>query len=884
MFDEKTIQIFSSRDKIRDQIVEYAKKYLELDGLDFSKTSYLSYLINILSALTANLLYFSTSTYREMFLTKAVQKESVLNLAAMIGYTPPYAVPATTSVLVKINLNFSALKQNSGFITFEIPKGHKYYAGDIVFSQDSKLIVSATNNEGSVTYLVREYPLTGGSRTLKNVIDEESDGSKYLCFVTNVTQIEERVFEYNIPTLGSYEFYNINVEFSGQVASINVQTKDSVTENTVLTTWDLKDSVFLISYEEKGYVFRRTVDGGQVMFGNGIVGVQPSQNHICLVTIGVTKGENGNVIAGSITKMDRLYLSDWDSTSGKTINRPLKIKVVNTEPVSGGSNSPTIDEIKTTAIDNLFTMKRLVTKDDFNSIKSVIPELPVNNVLTVLKRSDIKQNEISLFTDILFNDQIVPTRNPSVIISEADNPEFNLYITDKIEIIGIEYYPLFNISIDTINSECLYYYMLSSLEDSVVLTRTYTTETQVLPTVSKFYTITADEFGDRLPAIDQTLEIELNFDIINPQFDIGTLQCYMLSDYDGNLKQMTKQTINIGEEDEREIFTLSLPLESIDYSNRMYYFKMYTLVENPHFNPGLPTGPTNPTHIPSYLNESQIKMLVKEELDEFMYSNIKIMGTSPNRTVQIYDVPVVKKDYYDNIDGDTFIKQIYNKILTFDITSFRMSTDFINLKYCDTTGELNNMSLNKTTRDPINGYNPYNMPAGPSDGDRYAVTSPENPWDRDPPFITEYNSDSSAWFFETLATNDIIYVNSISKKLIFNGTELLNPVKTIPLILELVVWREPSHSATNSGLIESIKDSLIDNFYPKFGFDKNIYLSEIIRVVQSVSGVDHCKMKSPKHDIFFNFDLQKDLTEDELLVYTPQLVFFDTTNISIEIK
>ena len=74
MFNEKTINIFSSRDRIREEMIEYAKEYLEIEGQDFSKTSYLSYLINVLTALTANLLYYSTSVYKEQFIVLATQK------------------------------------------------------------------------------------------------------------------------------------------------------------------------------------------------------------------------------------------------------------------------------------------------------------------------------------------------------------------------------------------------------------------------------------------------------------------------------------------------------------------------------------------------------------------------------------------------------------------------------------------------------------------------------------------------------------------------------------------------------------------------------------------------------------------------------------------
>jgi hypothetical protein len=71
MFDKNNIEIFSSRDQIRNQLVEYAKSYLDLENLDLNNANYLGYLINILSVLSSNLIYYNSSVWREFFLTKA---------------------------------------------------------------------------------------------------------------------------------------------------------------------------------------------------------------------------------------------------------------------------------------------------------------------------------------------------------------------------------------------------------------------------------------------------------------------------------------------------------------------------------------------------------------------------------------------------------------------------------------------------------------------------------------------------------------------------------------------------------------------------------------------------------------------------------------------
>ena len=58
-------QIYLSRDQIVNQITEFAKQYLELENIVLTKSSFLSFVINTLSTLTSNLLFYETSVYRE---------------------------------------------------------------------------------------------------------------------------------------------------------------------------------------------------------------------------------------------------------------------------------------------------------------------------------------------------------------------------------------------------------------------------------------------------------------------------------------------------------------------------------------------------------------------------------------------------------------------------------------------------------------------------------------------------------------------------------------------------------------------------------------------------------------------------------------------------
>lgn len=888
MFEDKTINIYSSRDKIREQMIDYAKDYLELEGLDFSKTSYLTYLVNILSGLTSNLLYYSTSIYKEFYLTKAVQKESILNLSAMMGYTPPYAIPSKTSVLISIPMTFSTLNDVAGSITITIPRYFRYYADDIIFTQDSEIQIKAVNVNGLVNYSVVEYPPNGGSKSVQKQIRKDNKGNPALYFITNVTQIEYLELEYTIPTQKPYEFHTINLDFEGQIAKFDkIHTRNTTTDEGVMEDWILYNSLFLIPHDIRGFAFRKTAKGGQIYFGNGVVGKQAPDGNLCLADLGITKGYEGNVISGAINKADRLYVEDYDKNTGKVISRLLNMSVVNMQPAYGGEDSPTMDEVRSNAIANLSTMKRLVSKDDYTNMKVVADELPINNSIHVIKRSDIKSNEIHIFTDIIYQDGIVPTRNAVWVFNESDKPDLTIYADDVINIDGGDYYSIFNIRVNAEFKSCYYYYLAKNIKLTTVINRTFSKneatgqpETKVLPTTSEFNVVLSDPItGAKLGNDDQYLEVILDFELVDPTYDIVELQCYMITDWDGKKRQMVMKTVDEDKITERTAFVYEIPLSDVPEQEWTYYFKMYKFIPNKfaHLE-------GQPEYVPQYINESQVRTTTKQGLDEYMYSQVIINGESPNRTISVYDVPIIKKEYYDTIDQNSFNLQVLHNFLTFDVTSFRMTTDFVNLKFSDTTGALSNMRFNKITKDNVKNVNPKQFPTNPDNKERYIVTNKDNIWDREPPFIAEWSHLNQDWLYNKITTDDMVYVEDVGTKVIFNGKEVMEPIKAIPIQIYAIVWRDDSHPSTDRGLIETIKNSLIDKFYHKFTFDSDIYRSEITDVVQSVPGVEHCQVIEPKHNIFFNYDLYKDLTMIELLEYTPQLCFFDTSSITIEVR
>ena len=97
-----TDQFYLSRDQIRSQIIDLTKEYLELENVDLTKSSFLSFIIETLSTLSGNLTFYESNVYKEFFLTQAQLPDSVYNLSTFLGYNPSEAQYSTANLLITI--------------------------------------------------------------------------------------------------------------------------------------------------------------------------------------------------------------------------------------------------------------------------------------------------------------------------------------------------------------------------------------------------------------------------------------------------------------------------------------------------------------------------------------------------------------------------------------------------------------------------------------------------------------------------------------------------------------------------------------------------------------------------------------------------------------
>jgi len=892
VFDEKNIKIFSSRDKIRSQLIDYTKNYLELENTDLSQESYLSYYIDVLSVLSSNLIFYNTSVWREFFLTKAIQKESVVNLAATLGYSADLARPAFCNVLVKIPCDF-----NSTQVSFILhgrkvsndstDKPYKLYAdNELVFIPLNSIQVTVNTTNGNISAEVVEYIYKPTSDQSNIPYTISTEGTKnYLSFVIRAVQLESlsgEDLEFNIGDVRSYEFIQREIEFEGDVAQIDVITNSMSLINGVYTIvantndnasieWTRYDSLYLIPSGEYGYTIRKTDKGIKILFGNDIIGKQPESNTKCQLFIHTTKGSLGNVVPGSVSKADSIVVQD--TSNGNSIYRTLNVGVTNPEPGYGGKDSPTTDDIRAAAINQVSTNNRLVTKYDFDLAEYIIADLPVKNATHVLKRSDLKRNEICMFTDLIYNDTInnqtyvVPTRNAKWLHDTSGGVDLIIRNNEEIVIDSKSYVSLFNIQLDISDLSCLYFYTVDSVKKAITVSRSQSAETQILPQYCQFSVSQGST-----AALDM-----LYFDLY--YVDISASPPNMVAEVE---LPWNGQVISMAWSYAEKKFYLRgddyILLSTIEEGVQKYKFTIYDISTEVD---------------PVVLNICYTSAVVKENLDEYMYSQVELYDSTAG-TYYVYDVPVIDKDYYDSISTSDkkseFDYYILSKLALFDVTKYKMMTDFVNLKFSNTTGKITNMDLNPVTKSSVVDINPCAIPTGCTVGDRYAVSDDDNPWAGTPwnlegGFIAEYSAVAAyGWGIEFLGVNDIFYVDSLATNMIYNGDAIVEMVQDIPIDVEIEVWMDKSYSGSDFGLITTVKDTLINSLYSKFGYDKNLYISEIIRVVKSVAGVSNCKVLKPEHDIEFKYDIYEDLTQQQLLEYSPDLIYIDSDSITIKVR
>ena len=956
--------IVLNRDEIRLQIIDTLQRYLELENVDLTKSSFLSFMIDTMSTLTSNMLFYQTSVYKEFFLTTAQLPESVLNLSTFLGYNTQEAEPAITSLMMSIQLSFDDDK-----IYFKIPqyinddqtKRFKFKAGETEFVTDYEIEVfleSRDNSQATIVMTDRD----NNNKKLGQIPTFTGTGSdKVMYFAVPVRQVKYTQQEFQIDEdLRRFRFVELDVPVDGKVAEIEVQVippGQAYSENES-TYWQEQNSIYLMDEDTQGFVSRRTDEGRKLYFGNGIIGKQPEAGSTVVVMAQVTEGESGNVIPGAVNSGDKIYHISYtpaDAPVGFILynqsvlrTRAINYEVINTTSATGGRDEESIEDIRSNAIASLTSLSRLVSGNDYENIKTVIPGLPiVDKAIPILKKSDARINEIQLYTILDYFDEAVPLRNVWSSFNFADYPGNTIPRGTLINYDGVDYETIFDLYYDPTgfiadvsSYGALYKYILTTLSQLPILENRVNADFEFYPinfTASKsgsvarleleYFSTEADDedvtceltLGTYKRAMDvrkSTMEFSKVIDGVGAPTTL-TVDNYIIgatSGAIGKIAAYTDTTSSIFYDEGPPFFAGELAYEStskliFDVTDTTATVSTFvddkTFIYEANYNE-IPDGDViylfqfNDVG-ENILSEYSSNLTFKKDLSSIMLSNLVVDGTNAldATSMVVYDIPCIKKSYYDALDDQaafeiTIFQALVNEAVFSD---YRMITDFTNLKFTNTTGYLENLYHNELSYTIIS-QSQTTIPGSPSGGDRYIVNGREStPWfagtvnydikDR----IVEWSSDATSWVLieprlsDVASIADETNVNGDVEHFIFSEYGWIPVTRRyeIPFNVTVEVYKEKDYPGTDSQLVDDLKTTIYEAFESQFGPNINIHRSEIVDVVHNVEGVDYCRVIRPESSIFYDFKLT-DFTQDALLKYAPEYVFFTRDSINVRIR
>lgn len=255
------------------------------------------------------LLFYLDRQANETYLPTATERQNLINMTKLVGYTPKGAKSA--QVLIKVSL--SSIHDRD--VTLPI-NSQLMSEGGLVFETLANCVIKAGELSATVTAIEGE--------TFNEVIGV-SDGETSQEF----TLLRSGVVEIQRITIDG-QTWNYAVSFANQQPDAKVYTAE-------IDAW------------RRGIIF----------FGNGITGAIPEQGAVIRAVYRVGGGVIGNVAPNTITSVRDIA----QDTTGQTV----QVKITNEDWASGGAEPESIDSIKLWAPRYFETQDRCVTQLDYET-------------------------------------------------------------------------------------------------------------------------------------------------------------------------------------------------------------------------------------------------------------------------------------------------------------------------------------------------------------------------------------------------------------------------------------------------------------------------------------------------------------------------------------
>lgn len=269
--------------------------------------------------------YYIDRVFNEMFLQTATRQQSVLNIAALLDYSPIAMTPATVSLTFTLIPGTGSVDIPAGTQVSTLPDDG---SAPIIFETDIDLVIAG--NTVATPQYVGAVTATQGQTIADENLTLNSTG--------NIDQ--------------EYTLFNTNVIQNSVIITVD--------EGNGPLTWNNVHN--LVDSNGPSRVFQTSIDENQVlhvMFGDNVNGRAPSPGAVITATYRTGNGADGDVGANQLVEL-------LDTIVGVQ-------SVTNPQAANGGSDAESIDSMRTSIPQSLFALNRAVALADYKALGVQVP-------------------------------------------------------------------------------------------------------------------------------------------------------------------------------------------------------------------------------------------------------------------------------------------------------------------------------------------------------------------------------------------------------------------------------------------------------------------------------------------------------------------------------
>lgn len=435
---------YTSRDfnSIRDDLLDYARRYYPNSFKDFSEAGFGSLMIDSTAYIGDILSFYLDYSVNESFLDTAVEYNNVIKLGKQMGYkfnpTSVSAGQASFYIIVPASttgegpdLNYAPILKRGSELSSIDGIGFTLNE-DINFADpNNEVVVAEVNTEnGSIT----SFAIKASGQIISGRVNRQEisvgEFQKFLRVRLNDENITEIV---TVQDSEGNEYYEVDYLSQDTIyrSTLNRGDNNTITqnslrpfvvprrfvvdknqtetflqfgygaENTTLATDSVIDpSKVVLQVHGKDYVSDSTIDPNNFMKTDKF-GIAPT-NTTLTVLYRVNDSDNVNTAANAVVNVDN-PIFDFEElatlNSTKLSNTISSLEVNNEEPINGDVTLPNTDELKTRIYNVFAAQNRAVTAEDYRALCYAMPPQygAIKRVAVTRDPSSFKRN-LNLYT------------------------------------------------------------------------------------------------------------------------------------------------------------------------------------------------------------------------------------------------------------------------------------------------------------------------------------------------------------------------------------------------------------------------------------------------------------------------------------------------------